>query len=59
MKQKARRPEVKKCPLKVRGNGCSVDCDREKCAWWDSGRCAVVSIASALWRLNVVEEQKA
>ena len=52
-KRKSRRPEVKYCPL------VDDDCLREECEWWDGGRCAVVSIASALWRLTVVEEQKA
>ena len=50
-KRKSRRPEVRYCPL-VDG-----DCLREKCAWWDSGRCAVVSIAKAVWSHVVVTEE--
>lgn len=51
--------EPKLCPL-LKTNGADptfLDCEREKCAWWDAGteRCTMVTMSTCL--TVIAEEQ--
>ena len=47
--------ESKWCPMAA---NCDMpSCEREGCAWWINGRCAIVAIAENLKKLNNAQAQ--
>jgi len=58
-------PNRKLCPMSFRFHPTSdendgmlraMDCQQERCAWWDDGMCAVVSLAESVrWAAQCID----
>lgn len=45
--QPAAKPKTKICPLIQPTDGIECDCNRDECAWWSDGACAVARLGKA------------